>query len=127
MRSVPRGVVLGIALLVHLAALYAPRVPGPATDGPPGVDKLGHVAVFALVVVVALWAGLPQRLVLPVLLGHAVLSEVIQHVALDGRSGDPWDVAADVLGVGLGWGAWRWWSRRVSAYAAGRGPSGPGR
>lgn len=126
MRSVFRGVVLGIAVLLHLAVLYAPRVPPPPGGGFSGMDKLGHVAIFALVAAVALWNGLPGRLVVPVLLGHAVLSELIQHVALTDRSGDPWDVLADVLGVGLGWFVWRWW-RQLTVRGDEPRPSGPDR
>lgn len=126
MRAVLRGVVLGIAVLLHLAVLYAPRVPAPPGGGFPGLDKVGHVAVFALVAVVALGVGLAPRLVVPVLLGHAVLSELIQHIALTDRSGDPWDVLADVVGVGLGWLLWRSW-QLLSARGDARRPSGPAR
>lgn len=126
MRSVSRGVVLVIAVLLHLAVLYAPQVPASPAGGVPGMDKVGHVAVFALVAAVALWIGFPARLVIPVLLAHAVLSELIQHVALARRSGDPWDVLADVVGAGLGWLVWRWWQRFTARGAEPR-PSGPGR
>ncbi|WP_413452310.1 VanZ family protein [Georgenia phoenicis] len=118
-----RRVLLAIALVLHLAVLYAPRVPGPGTGLFPGADKVAHLGVFALLVLAALWAGLPARWVVPLALAHAVLSEVVQHVLLPGRSGDPWDTLADVVGVGLGWGAAALLSRRSAA----RGPSGPDR
>ena len=113
--------VLALALLVHLAALYVPRVPGDGPDLFPGADKVAHVGVFALVVVAALWAGLPARWVVPLALVHAVLSEVLQDALLPGREGDPWDALADVAGVGLGWAA------AVLVTRAGRRPSGPAR
>lgn len=124
MRSITRGAVLVASVVVHLAVLYAPRVPATDVAGLPGADKVGHVVVFALVVTAALWAEIPARIVLPVLLGHAVVSELLQHLVLAGRSGDPWDVLADVVGVALGWMAWR---LILAVRRAGRGPSGPGR
>ncbi|MCM3660585.1 VanZ family protein [Georgenia satyanarayanai] len=116
-----RRTVLALALLVHLAALYVPRVPGDGPDLFPGADKVVHVGVFALVVGAALWAGLPARWGVPLALAHAVVSEVVQHVLLPARSGDPWDVLADVVGVALGWAV----AARVTR--AGRRPSGSGR
>ncbi|QDB80062.1 VanZ family protein [Georgenia sp. 311] len=115
-----RRLLLVLALLLHLAVLYAPRVPATGAVGVPGADKVVHVAVFALVVALALWSALPARWVVPLALAHAVGSEVVQHVFLADRSGDPWDVVADILGVGLGWVAGVALSRRSAA----RGPSG---
>lgn len=124
-----RTVPLVLAVVVHVVVLYAPRLPSTGASGLPGIDKVGHVAVFALVALVALWAGLSPRLVIPVLLGHAVLSEVVQHVALPGRSGDPWDSVADVAGLALGWAVWRWWAARITTRRGDdeQEPSGPGR
>ncbi|WP_299276211.1 VanZ family protein [uncultured Georgenia sp.] len=118
-----RRAVLVLAVLLHLAVLYAPTVPDAGPTAVPGADKVAHVAVFALVVTAALWAGLPARVVVPLGLGHAVVSEVVQHVAYPGRSGDVWDVVADVVGVGLGWGA----VALVRARRGVRPPSAPGR
>ena len=115
-----RRLLLVLALLLHLAVLYAPRVPSAGPVGVPGTDKVVHVAVFALVVALALWSALPARWVVPLALAHAVGSEVVQHVFLADRSGDPWDVLADVIGVGLGWAVGVVLSRRSVA----RGPSG---
>ncbi|PYG00518.1 VanZ like family protein [Georgenia satyanarayanai] len=116
-----RRAVLALALLLHFAALYVPRVPGDGPDLFPGADKVAHVGIFALVVAAALWAGLPARWVVPLALVHAVVSEAVQHVLLPGRSGDPWDALADVVGVALGWAA------AALVTRAGRRPSGPGR
>lgn len=116
-----RRAVLALALLVHLAALYVPRVPGEGPDLFPGADKVAHVGIFALLVAAALWAGLPARWVVPLALAHAVVSEVVQHVLLPGRSGDPWDALADVVGVAVGWAA------GALVTCAERRPSGPGR
>jgi VanZ family protein len=88
-------------LLVQLVVLYAPRAP--ATGGAPGIDKLVHVLIFAAVGVTAVRAGLPLHPVLGLLLAHAVVSEVLQATLLPGRSGDGWDVLADLAGVLLAW------------------------
>src|SRR6476660_5438731 len=99
--TVPRGrwLVLAVALAVNLALLYWPRAPGPgALDGVPDLDKVVHVATFASVAWAGLRAGLPARWWLPLLAGHAVLSEVLQHALLPHRSGDPFDVVADIVG-----------------------------
>lgn len=107
-----RRLLLAVVLVVHLVVLYSPSLPSPGPAGVPGADKVGHAAVFGLLVLAALWAGFSARWVVPLALAHAVLSEVGQHLLLAGRSGDPWDAVADVVGVGLGWGAAVWLSRR---------------
>jgi hypothetical protein len=38
---------------------------------------------------------------------HAVLSEVVQGSLYRYRTGDPYDVLADWVGLGLGWLGWR--------------------
>ncbi|SDQ73080.1 VanZ family protein [Quadrisphaera sp. DSM 44207] len=92
--------VLALAVLVHLVVLYAPRAP--SGGGTPGVDKVVHVAVFALVVWAGRWARLARRPLVLVLLGHALVSEALQHWLLPARSGDSLDVLADAAGVALG-------------------------
>lgn len=116
-----RHAALAAAVAVHLIVLYLPRVPD--TGGPeiPGTDKVAHVAVFALVVAAALWVGLPARWVVPLTLAHAVVSEVVQHLWLAQRSGDGWDVVADVVGVLLGWAVLTW-LRRGSPAPSDRAP-----
>ncbi len=118
-----RRALLVLALLAHLAVLYAPAVPASGPVTLPGADKVAHAGVFALVVVAALGARVPARWVVPLALGHAVVSELVQHLLLPGRSGDVWDVVADVVGVGLGWAAATLLNRRRAA----RRPSAPAR
>lgn len=115
-------VALVLALLVQLAVLYAPSVPPVTGTQIPGVDKLVHAAVFAAVTAAALAAGLPFVPVVAVGLAHAVVSELLQHLALPARSGDPLDVLADAVGVVLG-------ARlaQVLLRRAGPGRSDPGR
>jgi len=91
---------LVVAVAVQLVVLYAPRAPAAAAL--PGLDKLVHLAVFAAVALAARRCRLPPLPVGLVLAGHAVLSEVLQHVALPARSGDLRDVVADLTGVALG-------------------------
>ncbi len=103
-------VALGFAVVVQLITLYSPRVVG----APPiaGLDKVVHLAVFAAPALAALLAGLSAPWVLGLLAVHAPVSELIQHVGLSRRSGDVFDVAADLCGVALGGLAYLVWIRR---------------
>jgi hypothetical protein len=129
-----RWPVLAIALAVNLAVLYWPSAPGPGfLDGVSGLDKLVHLATFGSLAWAGLRAGLPAGWWLPVLAGHAVLSEVVQHELLPHRSGDPGDVAADLLGVLAGswlarasWGSDRTGAGRDPDRAPAGGDAGPG-
>lgn len=115
-----------LTVLVQLAVLYVPRAPQVDVGGLP-VDKLVHALVFAVPVVALVLAGLPHGWVVTVMAGHAVLSELVQAVLLLDRSGDPWDVVADLVGVTIG----AWLVRpggRLAGWPrdAGRGWPGPG-
>ena len=68
----------------------------------PNFDKLVHSTIFALPVMFALLARLPLWPVVAVVGLHAPVSELIQWRLLPHRSGDPWDVVADLVGVTLG-------------------------
>lgn len=93
-------VALGLLVVVHLVVLYAPDGGG----APPfsGADKVVHVATFASVALAGLRAGLAARWWVPVVAGHAVVSELVQHWLLPHRTGDPADVVADLVGVAVG-------------------------
>lgn len=112
--------------MVQLAVLYVPRAPQLDVGGLP-VDKLVHALVFAVPVIALVAAGLPRSWVVGVMAAHAVLSEVLQGMLLADRSGDPWDVVADLVGVAIGaWvvrpgGRWAW-----PPMDADRGRPGPG-
>ena len=96
------------ALLLQALIVYAPQVPGPEPTVP-GADKVVHGIVFALPVLLAGAARLPRWRWLAVALAvHAPVSELIQHTVLPHRSGDPLDVLADLVGVGLAvlWVEW---------------------
>jgi hypothetical protein len=86
----------GLAVAVHLVVLYWPRSP---SGGDLPIDKLVHALVFGMVLWAAARAGLPVAPVAILLALHAVVSELIQHYLLAGRSGDPADSVADLAGV----------------------------
>lgn len=91
--------VLASSVLLQLVVLYWPRTVSLRGGFP--WDKVAHVVVFGAVVLAGRWAGLRERPLWVVLAVHAALSEVLQAWALPGRSGDVWDVAADLAGTGL--------------------------
>ncbi|PWD52645.1 VanZ family protein [Serinibacter arcticus] len=90
--------------------MYAPSVPGPPSSL--RLDLLGHVATFAALTFTGLLAGVPARWLLVGVAINAVASEVVQHWLLPDRSGDVTDLAADAVGIVLGWWAYRWWRLR---------------
>ena len=104
-----RRVLLGLlvaAVFAQFVVLYAPAQPG----GLPvfaHADKVVHVLVFLVPTALALVAGLPARVVVPLFAAHAVVSEVVQGALLPMRAGDPFDVLADLSGVVLGVVVWR--------------------
>ena len=100
-RSRPwRLVPAAAALVLQLVVLYSPSGGGAAPV--PNFDKLVHCAIFAVPVLLALVAGLPRWPVVVLAALHAPVSELIQWTLLPHRSGDPWDVVADLVGVGVG-------------------------
>lgn len=105
-RRALRWSAFALALTVNLITLYAPRVPGPPAPGV-RLDLVGHVAVFAALAAAGVLVGLALRWWVPTLVAHAALSEVVQHVALADRAGDPADLAADLAGIALGVAAGR--------------------
>jgi len=100
-----------LACAVNLYGLYAPSQPGPALFT--GADKVGHLLSFAFVMGTGLLAGIPARWLAAALLAHAIVSELIQYLVLPGRSGDPVDVVADVVGIGIGWAGGHLLARRL--------------
>jgi uncharacterized membrane protein HdeD (DUF308 family) len=90
-----------VALVLQLIMLYAPDVPGPDTFFIPRLDLVAHCVSFGLAA--GLWTALVSR---PYLIGalfavHAFVSEAIQAAWLT-RTGDWWDIVADLVGVAAG-------------------------
>jgi hypothetical protein len=103
-------VAFGCAVVANLVLLYAPRAVSPG--GVPHLDKIAHLVAFAAVAWTGLRAGVPARWLLPALVLHAFVSEIVQEQLLGRRSGDPLDVLADLLGtlagVLLAQASWRY-------------------
>ena len=89
-------------LLAQFWVLYLYVPSGSDTVSLPHADKVVHAVVFAAPALLGVLAGLRAWIVGAVLAVHAPLSEVVQHLWIPGRAGDPWDVVADVVGVLLG-------------------------
>jgi hypothetical protein len=85
------------ASVVQLAVLYWPRTISPTTGI--ALDKPVHAAIFGAVVWTGARIGLPLLPLVGLSLLHAVVSELLQHAVLSGRSGDPLDALADAAGV----------------------------
>lgn len=96
-----------LSLLVSLVVLFAPGsdVPG----APPGVDKLVHLGLFALLALTGRWASLRPVPLVVALVGYGAVSELVQDLAPIGRNGGLGDLAADAAGVAVVWAvdAWR--------------------
>ena len=90
-----------VAVLVSLVVLFSPSDGGVSLF--PGSDKLVHLSLFAGLAATTRWRFGPLPVALAALGAYAVVSEVVQGALLASRSGDPVDVVADLVGVGLGW------------------------
>ncbi len=95
------GLLLVLLVVIQLVVLY-----GPSTGaGPqlPHLDKVVHALVFAAPTAVALlWRR--GWWVVGALALHATVSELAQARLLSSRSGDVWDMVADLTGILLGVG-----------------------
>jgi hypothetical protein len=102
-----------VAVLVSLAVLFAPASDVPSS--PPGVDKIVHASLFALLASTGRWAGVSRAVLVPTLVLYAATSEVVQGWI--GRDAAVGDWLADVVGVLLGLLAWEWFARRADRRA----------
>ena len=94
-----------VAVLVSLAVLFAP--PSDVPSSPPGVDKLVHLALFAVLAVSGRWAGVGRTALAVLLVVYAAGSEVLQGTDLVGRDASVADLVADSAGVVAGLLLWR--------------------
>ena len=111
------------SVLLVVGVLFASLAPlGDAFEVPKHVDKVEHLLAYAALTV---WfAGLFVRArygwIALALAGLGMLIEVLQGLMGAGRRADAWDLAANLLGIGLGLAvAVRWtggWAPRVEAW-----------
>jgi VanZ family protein len=90
-----------LACVASVLVLFAPS--GGAAPSVPGLDKAVHLALFAFLAGTTRWRFGADLRPLGAVAGYALASEVLQGALLRDRSGDPYDVVADVLGAVLGW------------------------
>ncbi|MGI8537837.1 MAG: VanZ family protein [Mycobacteriales bacterium] len=90
-----------MTVLASVVVLFAPSAGGMSPF--PGSDKVVHLLLFAGLAFTTRWRFGPVMAGLAAVAGYAALSEVVQAYALPGRSGDPYDVLADLTGAALGW------------------------
>lgn len=110
---------LSIAWALVILALCS--IPGPSLPDAAvlSFDKVGHLGMFFIGSLLWLraWPERPLRVVAAGL-AFSVGTELYQGVMpFLGRSADPFDVVADVLGLLLGLALWLWWQRRPAAFA----------
>jgi VanZ family protein len=100
----------GVVVLVSLVVLFAPSSDVPVA--PPGVDKLVHAGLFALLAFTGRWAGARLRPLAVLLALYAAVSEVVQEVTPLNRTGSVADWLADAAGLLLGLAIWATLTRR---------------
>lgn len=91
-----------VFLLLLAASLYAFLSPATPDGGPEGSDKVVHALIFATLTLTGGWAGLRPLPLAAGLAAYAVSTELLQATLPLGRHGDPLDMLADLVGVGLG-------------------------
>lgn len=106
-----RRVPFGFAVLLSLVVLFTPgsSVPG----APPGVDKVVHFGLFALLALTGRLAGVRPVPLGVALVGYAVASEFIQAYAPISRDGGLADALADTVGMLAGIGLTTVVTRRI--------------
>ncbi len=92
---------MALTVVLSLVVLFAPRSVG--TPVFPGADKVVHLLLFAALAATTRWRFGPAGAGLGAVAAYAVLSEVVQASMLADRSGDAYDVLADLLGTAAGW------------------------
>ena len=87
-------------VLLSLVVLFTPGSATPSLH--PGLDKLVHLAMFAVLAVTGRRAGAPAGGLACGLVVYAVVSEVLQAVLPIGRDGEVLDAVTDSVGVAVG-------------------------
>ena len=104
-----------VAVLVSLAVLFAPASDVPSA--PPGVDKVVHLLLFAVLAATGRWAGVGWRVLGVLLVAYAGVSELLQSLDVLNRSTSVADWLADVVGMVLGLLGWQLLTGRRSPTA----------
>lgn len=114
-----RRVSLLLSVLLSFVVLFSPGsdVPG----APPGVDKIVHFSLFALLALTGRWAGARPVRLGAVLACYAVVSEFVQAYAPISRDGSVTDALADTLGMLVALGLAAAAQRRIHPPARGGG------
>ena len=102
-----------VAVVLSFVILFAPGSDVPPS--PPGVDKLVHGSLFAVLALTGLWAGIRSRWFSLALAVYAGVSELIQMLPALERDGSFGDYAADVAGALVGFLVWVAVARRRAA------------
>lgn len=84
--------------------LFLPEAPDGGLDVP-GLDKVVHLGLFALLALTARWRFGRRARVVATVLAYAVVSELVQATLLAHRGGDILDLLADIVGALGGWAA----------------------
>ncbi len=88
-------------MLLSLYVLFTPRSGGDGLFY--GSDKVVHLVLFGLLAATTRWRFGAVTTALVAVAAYAPVSELVQGLLLTTRSGDPWDVLADLVGVAGGW------------------------
>jgi len=89
-----------LALVLNVAILYLPVAVGPPSSLP-FLDKVVHATSFALIAATGCLARVPLRVIVVLIIGQAVFSEIAQGtVTVLHRDGNRADAVADLVGHG---------------------------
>ena len=102
-----RAVPLAVITLITLVMLFSPGSTVPS--GPPNIDKVTHLLMFAALAYSARFAGVGVTAVIVWAGLYAAASEVLQGLLPIHRSASVWDWVADIVGVAVGLGIFRAW------------------
>jgi VanZ family protein len=77
----------------------------------PYIDKLGHVTLFAILIIIWLffvlsktgWDRLISLWVVLIIFFYGIIIEALQGMFFESRTADGWDIIANSAGILLGW------------------------
>jgi VanZ family protein len=98
----PRSIWIALGWLLALSVIYLSLSPLPPNSGFDHGDKFGHLSAYATLM--AWWHQIDRnayRLAL-IFVVMGLILEILQHLS-GFRQGDIFDMAANTLGVGIGW------------------------